>query len=69
MADNSSTENRGMVMGLYTTIDGISRRSLAPIIAGFIFSKISYAIPFVLGLAVSLLAIFMLTSIVTEPET
>ena len=69
VADNASTENRGMVMGLYTTINGISRRSLAPIIAGFIFSTYSYVTPFVLGLAVSLLAIFMLTSMVSEHET
>ena len=68
VADNASTENRGMVMGLYTTIDGISRRSLAPIIAGLIFSTYSHATPFVLGLAVSLLAIFLLTSMVSEPE-
>jgi MFS family permease len=68
VADNASTENRGMVMGLYTTIDGIGRRSLAPIIAGFIFSTYSNATPFVLGLAVSLLAIYLLISVVAEPE-
>lgn len=69
VADNSSVENRGMVMGLYTTVDGICRRSLAPIIAGFIFSNFSYATPFVLGLAVSILAIFLLAVVVSEPET
>jgi MFS family permease len=69
VADNASNENRGMVMGLYTSIDGISRRSLAPIIAGFIFSTYSYVIPFVLALAVSLLAIFLLMSIISESES
>lgn len=69
VADNASTENRGMVMGLYTSIDGISRRSLAPIIAGFIFSTYSYVTPFLLALIVSILAIFLLTSMVSEPRS
>jgi MFS family permease len=68
VADNSSMENRGMVMGLYTTVDGISRRSLAPIIAGFIFYNFSYATPFLLGLVVSLIAIFLLVAVVSEPK-
>jgi hypothetical protein len=61
-------ENRGMVMGLYTTVDGVSRRSLAPIIAGFIFSDFSYATPFLLELVVSLIAIFLLVAVVSEPK-
>lgn len=68
VADNSSLENRGMVMGLYSTGDGISRRSLAPVIAGFIFSNFSYATPFLLGFAISLIAIFLLVTVVSEPK-
>jgi MFS family permease len=68
VADNTSMENRGMLMGLYTSVDGVSRRSLAPVIAGFIFSNFSYATPFILGLAVSLFAVLLLTSTVSESK-
>jgi MFS family permease len=68
VADNASNENRGMLMGLYTSIDGISRRSFAPLISGFIFSTYSYVTPFVLALAFSLMAIFLLMFMVSEPK-
>jgi MFS family permease len=68
VADNSSNENRGMVMGLYITLEGVSRRSLAPIIAGFIFSTFSVATPFILGLLASLTTIILLTRRVYEPQ-
>ena len=66
VADNASMENRGMIMGLYTTIDGVSRRAIAPIIAGFIFSTSSYATSFILGFAFSILAIFLILPMVSE---
>jgi sugar phosphate permease len=66
VADNTSTENRGMIMGLYTTIDGISRRSLAPILAGFMFTHFSYSSPFMVSFVVSLMTIILLTKFVKE---
>jgi MFS family permease len=68
VADNTSTENRGMVMGLYTTIDGISRRSLAPILAGLMFTHFSYSTPFMVAFVVSLLTIILLIKLVKEPN-
>ena len=67
VADNASPENRGMIMGLYTTLEGICKRSLAPMIAGFLISTYSSVTPFIIGLAVSLTAIVLLTKTITEP--
>jgi MFS family permease len=66
VADNTSTNNRGMIMGVYTTVDGVSRRSLSPIIAGFMFSSFSYATPFMVGLAVSVVAVLLIYFIIEE---
>lgn len=66
VADNASPENRGMIMGLYTTLEGICKRSLAPMIAGFLISTYSSVTPFIVGLAVSLTAIVLLTKTITE---
>lgn len=67
VADNTVAENRGMVMGAYTTVDGISRRSLSPIIAGFLLSGFSYAAPFLVGLVTSVAAVLVFYSVVREP--
>jgi len=55
-----------MIMGLYTTLEGICKRSLAPMIAGFLISTYSSVTPFIIGLAVSLTAIVLLTKTITE---
>jgi len=68
VADNTNAENRGMIMGAYTTVDGISRRSLSPIIAGFLLSGFSYAAPFLVGLVTSVAAVFVFHSVVIEPQ-
>jgi MFS family permease len=68
VADNASVENRGMVMGLYTTVDGISKRSLAPIIAGFLFSTFSSSTPFIVGLAVSFASMALVLKMTSEPS-
>lgn len=66
VADNASPENRGMIMGLYTTVDGVCRRSLAPMIAGFLISTYSSVTPFVVGLAVSVTAMVLMTMTIIE---
>ncbi len=68
VADNSIAENRGMIMGAYTTVDGVSRRSMSPIIAGFLLSGFSYASPFLVGLVTSVAAVLVFHSVVMEPQ-
>jgi MFS family permease len=67
IADCASLENRGILMGSYTTIEGICRRSLAPMLAGFIITTFSYIVPFILGIVISLTAILCITFTVSEP--
>jgi MFS family permease len=67
IADNTSIENRGTLMGLYTTLDGVCRRSFAPIIAGFLFTLYSSIAPFIVGLTVSMIATALLTRMTSEP--
>lgn len=66
VADNASVENRGMIMGIYTTIEGVCKRSLAPIIAGFMFSAFSSVTPFIVGLSVSLATMALLIKMISE---
>lgn len=66
VADNASVENRGMIMGIYTTLEGICKRSLAPIIAGFMFSTFSSVTPFIVGLSASLATIVLLMKMISE---
>ncbi|MFQ6053642.1 MAG: MFS transporter [Candidatus Bathyarchaeia archaeon] len=68
VADSASSENRGMIMGLYTTLEGVFKRSLAPMVAGFLFSLSSSVTPFIVGLAVSLVTIVLLTKMISEPS-
>ena len=68
IADNASDENRGMIMGLYTTLEGVCRRSLAPMIAGSLFSAFSPAAPFMVGLSVSAAASVVLMMKISEPS-
>jgi len=68
VADHASVENRGMIMGLYTTLEGITKRSLAPIIAGFLFSTFSSSTPFIVGLAVSFASMALMMKMTTEPS-
>jgi MFS family permease len=68
VADSTSTKNRGTIMGLYTTLDGVCRRSLAPIVAGFFFTMYSPIAPFTVGLAVSATSAAFLTKMTSEPR-
>ncbi len=66
VADNTSVENRGAIMGLYTTLTGVCRRSLAPIVAGFLFTMYSPVTPFIVGLVASMTATALLTRMTAE---
>jgi len=57
-----------MIMGLYTTLEGMTKRSLAPIIAGFLFSTFSSSTPFIVGLAVSFASMVLMMKMTTEPS-
>jgi len=67
VADNASIQNRGALMGLYTTLDGVCRRSLAPIVAGFLFTAYSPIAPFIVGLAVSVIGTVLIARMTSEP--
>jgi MFS family permease len=67
VANNASSENRGIVMGLYTTLDGMSKRTFAPIIAGFLYSVYNPATPFLVGLGISIINLMLFARIVKDP--
>jgi len=69
VADSASLEDRGMVMGAYSTLYGVCTESVAPIISGYMFFAISPVAPFVIALILSILSTFLLTSLVSEPKS
>ena len=66
VADSSSARNRGASIGLYTTLNGVCRRSFAPIVAGILFTVYSPITPFIVGLTASMIATVLLTRTTSE---